>query len=590
MSIPDWSPGHIVGRKYTVQQVLGRTPLTRTYAALTEPNKEVVLRVFGPEASDAVDALMLHIPDFATMPEPGILRVLEVGHDPASGTRFVVTERSRNPSLASLVELCPLALGEGLAFASKLARIIDTAHAKKVVHLGLGPTNVFVGPMPGGAVEVADFSLPDVGPMSFERARWQAPEVIAEHEPGDAADVFAVALLVFHALTGKSYWRAVDLDGLAVELSAPRPRASARARELGVTLPAELDTAFEAALAPDASKRPRRATEFAEALTGKPLPQLVSHAPPPPVPRARSVPPTEEDIPPPPEHLLREVAPILAPSTMVIGDAPPLKKPTSSSPSAEPAHAAPLPSPPSPPSSPPATPHADEPSVIVAQSEPRLVVTPAPLPALAPPALAYPPNPAPSFVPPPVVARPNARRSRAVTIALGAIAATCFLLGGIIFVVALRKKPTSASGAGAASASAASTTRAATVPSVAESAAPSASAVAAAPSPTVDAAVPNDLGASPTAPTLTLGPGESELDVVCDPDPCKLVMVDRKKMTSYPDPMILPPGKHGVGIDAEGYWGDWKLVTTNAGERTVVTFKLNKRPPNVPWPKPAWKK
>ena len=97
-----------------------------------------------------------------------------------------------------------------------------------------------------------------------------------------------------------------------------------------------------------------------------------------------------------------------------------------------------------------------------------------------------------------------------------------------------------------------------------------------------------DAGAEPPdsgPPLLALGPKESELRVVCEPVPCSLVMVDRKKMTSYPDSMKVPPGPHGVGINAKGYWGDWKLVTTAEGEHATVVFTLKERPPPPPAPK-----
>ncbi len=543
MSVPDWSVGHIVGRKYTVQQVLGRTPFTRTYAALTEPNKEVVLRVFGAESSEAVDALMERIPDFAGLPEPGVMRVLEIGQDPASGARFVVTERSRNPSLGSLVEVCPLSLAEGLVFAAKLARTIDAAHAKKLLHLGLSPSNVFVGAMPVGVVEVADFNLPQVGAISFEKARWQAPEQIAEHRPTASADTFAVALLVFHSLTGKSYWRANGVEDLASELSAPRAKASARAAELGVKLPSELDAAFEAALAADPKKRPARAGEFAAALqanSGVATPSVIV------------------DIAPPPDDLLRAVAPLLAP--IPIPDAPP--NPT---PGAHPSSPHQVPSP-----------------------------SPSPFPFPSPSPFAGVGPQADAFGAPPISLR--VRRRQVMTIVLSGVAALLFLTAIIIFVAALRKKPIATKGdAGPVNQPVSSLASAAPVgtPSVAlpnltvpDLTTPSATTTASPPA-TVASANPDR---DSTVPTITLGPDESELDVFCDPDPCKLVMVDRKKMTTYPAPMVVAPGLHGVGIDAEGYWGDWKAVTTKAGERAAVTFKLNKRPADVPWPKKPPKK
>jgi len=574
MSAPDWPLGHIVGRRYTVQQVLGRTPFTRTYAALTEPNKEVVLRVYGSESNDAVDEMMERLPDYATFPEPGILRVLEIGSDPTTGARFIVTERSRHPSLASMVELCALAPTEALAFAQRLATTIDRAHERKLLHLGLKATNVFVGTMPDGGFDVSDFGAPRVGPISFEQARWQAPEQIAEHQPSGSADVFSVALLVFYAMTGKSFWRATGVEELAAELSAPRVAASVRAKEIGVSLGTELDVAFAAALASDTAKRPAYARDFAGALAGKPLviPTRTSVSPRPTVTSSGALAPAF-DVAPPPQDLIARVAPILAPRPMIIGAAPParLETPSPQAGAAPSVVIAP---------DPPAVPWKDEAPTDPIQPEPIFHAPPPPR------AVAW---PAPRVVHTKRRSRVFDRR-RATTLALSALAATLFILAGIIMIIALRKKPVSATPDPVESAVPTASASATELPPIATTVfvvAPSTRPLpSSAPAPTTSPVTPNDS----TTPTLALGPKDSELLIVCEPQPCNLVMVDRKKMLEYPGPAIVPPGAHGVGYDADGCWGGWKLVTTKAGERTVLTFTLNKRPPGVPDPNGTKKK
>jgi len=52
-------------------------------------------------------------------------------------------------------------------------------------------------------------------------------------------------------------------------------------------------------------------------------------------------------------------------------------------------------------------------------------------------------------------------------------------------------------------------------------------------------------------------------------------LVDAKKASN---PALIPPGKHGVGVSAKGYWGDWKLVPMGPGERRTVSFSLKKKP------------
>jgi len=112
----------------------------------------------------------------------------------------------------------------------------------------------------------------------------------------------------------------------------------------------------------------------------------------------------------------------------------------------------------------------------------------------------------------------------------------------------------------------------------ASSATPSTSAMIPAPVADAGATEPEDSGPPPMA----LGPNECELRVVCEPVNCAIVMVDRKKLTNYPDPgsVKVAPGKHGVGVNGgRNYWNDWQLVETKAGEHAVVVFKLKPRPP-----------
>src|SRR5450755_939189 len=99
MSWGEWSPGHIAAGKYSIQSVLGRSERTQTYAALVEPNREVVLRVFAPEFGAAIDEFAQRMPDLAALANPAILRVIEVARDEKTDARFLVTERSRHPSL-----------------------------------------------------------------------------------------------------------------------------------------------------------------------------------------------------------------------------------------------------------------------------------------------------------------------------------------------------------------------------------------------------------------------------------------------------------------------------------------------------------
>lgn len=487
-TLPEWPPGHVLAGKYTVRALLARSAWSHTYAATTEPNGEIVLRVFAPDSALERD-LLARAASIAKL-EPHALPIMEVGRDPQAGVAFVATAHSRHPSLASLVELCPLTLAEGVAFAESLGRALDAAHDVSLFHLALNPSCVFVGPAPHWAVELSGFGMTPRPPFSFSDALWLAPEQLDRQEANATTDVYLAALLVFFALTGKPYWHAQDERTLRQEQRRALTPASLRATELGVTLPHEVDAIFERALSPSMSGRTRTAGDFARALsqacTRKAgLPSIIE---PPDLPKV----------------IVRE---------------PPPKPPPRI---------------------------ADEPTVTtVPKPEPTIDV-------LATPALE----------------RPARSKRRAVLAALAG-AGVALILGSILFAWSQYRKKSDLPALSSAL----------PIPSSAPPAASSTPWTAAA------AASSTPPAASSTPPPSDLEPTEAELIVDCRPVQCDIVLVDAKKCT-YPDPIRTTPGKHGVGVSAKGYWGDWKLVTLRPGERQTVTFDLRARKePRTPCPK-----
>jgi hypothetical protein len=278
---PDLLAGHIVAGRYTVVGAMGaRGAAARvtTYEAVSAPNRQVVVKLYDPALAPRTLAT-LHAAEAVTrdLPRGSTLEVLEVGIDGGSGAPMVVTERSAKPSLAHLVQLCPLSPAEAATLARNLARALAPAHERGLPHLGLKPTNVFVGPAPACDVQLADFgstvarAAPGGAAVDPADLPWLAPEqVLGGAAPGVASDVFSAALVVFFALTGKPFWRSaagpVDAAVWSREALGPRAAAWTRAAELGQTLRSEWDTPFLWALDVDPSRRPRSIAELADAF------------------------------------------------------------------------------------------------------------------------------------------------------------------------------------------------------------------------------------------------------------------------------------------------------------------------------------
>lgn len=523
MARSDVKPGSTVGT-YTVQGRLGATAWSDTFVAAGPGDRLVALKIIDESDAAAWDSMEQTRKLLESVPEHLVLPLIDSGSDAESGVRFVATPLSDHPSLADLVEIYALTPPEATALVKNLAIAIDGAHAAGLAHLALKPSNVFVGPPPTYAVRIVDFGADALRRAKKERGAlsWLAPEQIDEEDAADArADVFVAALLAFFAMTGKPYWaaRAADDEALLEEIRAPRVAPSLRARAVGTPLPTRLDAVLLRALAP-LEERFDSARAFADAL------EDAVAEPPPAVEEQRS---SERHV----KATLRLEKfrmPTLensAPSGMQPLPQRTMKLPPANVPDAPFWTADPTPSP-------------DEPLPIA--ERPREPTPPAP-PAADAARIATPIEP--------VAMQP--RRSIYIPqrlLVVLVVAVTALVIG--VTVAAISKMRSEQ-------------------PLPAPSVAPASSSMAT-PQPPTSIVVPPPPAPEDTAPPPdTLAANESEIEVVCTPA-CDKVLIDGRFMTTYPAPMRVAPGRHGIGVSRTGSGGQFRSVVLKGGERQSVAF------------------
>jgi tRNA A-37 threonylcarbamoyl transferase component Bud32 len=221
---------------------------------------------------------------------PNIAAVYDTGlYDDAP---YVVTEYLGGGSLAqALRSQGALPPARVAAIGAEACEALAYAHQAGVVHRNLKPSNILfsdAGPLLG-RVKVTDFAVGAaalggdltatgalLGTLSF-----LAPEVLEGADPTPASDLYALGVVLFKALTGRSP------RGSGGELSSPgKPRThSGHPRDLTPAVPRDLDAIVARVLSEDPENRLADAAELGRLLRGVAQSRSV-HSPLPPPPAA----------------------------------------------------------------------------------------------------------------------------------------------------------------------------------------------------------------------------------------------------------------------------------------------------------------
>jgi formylglycine-generating enzyme required for sulfatase activity/tRNA A-37 threonylcarbamoyl transferase component Bud32 len=215
-----------------------------------------------------------------------VVEIVGAGVDEATGIPWLCMELLRGQDLAAVVdEQGVMAPAVVLLIFEQLCHALGAAHAASIVHRDLKPENVFLASSRQAGVpfmvKVLDFGIAKVvaeGRKSDTSAigspLWMAPEqTVTGGAVSQRTDVWALGLIAFKLLTGRSYWRgAHDETASALTLlreivMEPLVTASQRASELAAPLPpVGFDAWFARCVAREPSDRFADAPEAFAAL------------------------------------------------------------------------------------------------------------------------------------------------------------------------------------------------------------------------------------------------------------------------------------------------------------------------------------
>ncbi|MCL4225357.1 MAG: serine/threonine protein kinase [Myxococcales bacterium] len=202
----------------------------------------------------------------AALAHPGVVQVFDLGVE--DGEPYLVLELIEGPTLRAVIaERGALPAAEVCALGIQLARALEAAHARGIVHRDVKPANVLRGP--GGLWKLADFGVAHIPDSEATLAgqflgtpAYAAPEALTLGQFSPASDVYGLAATLYEAATGDKPRGDATMAELIAQADRPVIAPDAIPAHLG-----ELGPTLAAALAVSPAARPS-AAELAERLAG----------------------------------------------------------------------------------------------------------------------------------------------------------------------------------------------------------------------------------------------------------------------------------------------------------------------------------
>ncbi|MDP2290490.1 MAG: protein kinase [Actinomycetota bacterium] len=278
-----------VADRYVLAEQIGSGGSARVYAAVDERlDRRVAVKLLDAGPSDSADPtnrarFLREGPTSAAFMHRHAVAVFDAGED--DGQLYIVMELVDGPSLAQhLATHGPLAVTDAIRIAGQVLAALAPAHAGGIVHRDVKPGNILL--TPGGDAKLTDFGIAkrfdELGSetragTTIGTPRYLAPEQATGATLSPATDVYAVGILLFEMLTGRTPFVGDSPVAVAV---AQQAHAAPDVRDLRPDVPATIAAIVSRALSKDPADRYASVVEMSTALTSSwspppgPLPEF----------------------------------------------------------------------------------------------------------------------------------------------------------------------------------------------------------------------------------------------------------------------------------------------------------------------------
>ncbi|WP_067502073.1 serine/threonine-protein kinase, partial [Actinoplanes sp. TFC3] len=225
--------------------------------------RHVAIKLFfpyGPASDEPSAEVLREARTAAGLNHPNVARIYDYGEvtDDGERTPYLIMELLEGETLADrLTGVGVIEWRRAAEICADIASALAAAHEQDLVHRDVKPRNVMLTP---SGVKVLDFGIAAAaGQNSFDTQGrlWGtpahlAPEQLRGEPTFQAADVYALGLVLFECLTGKRAWPGQSVG----EILASRHGRQAPHLPRIAGLPREVARIYEASTAEDPAKRP----------------------------------------------------------------------------------------------------------------------------------------------------------------------------------------------------------------------------------------------------------------------------------------------------------------------------------------------
>lgn len=235
--------GRTLAGRYLIEAVIGRGGMGAVYRAVDERlSRAVAVKVVGTSTSDPDEVQHLRARFHrearaaAALRHPNVVQVHDFGTDPEIDLDYLVMELLHGEDLAArLMRGGPPPQREAISILRQAARGLSAGHRAGMVHRDVKPGNLFLEMGDGGDthVRVLDFGIAQVtagegdtmthltvyGRSPFSPAYASPEQLRGDDRISAASDVFSLAAVGYHLVTGTRPFTSADANRAAAEVT-----------------------------------------------------------------------------------------------------------------------------------------------------------------------------------------------------------------------------------------------------------------------------------------------------------------------------------------------------------------------------------